>query len=62
MHTDVVYCNHVHHELLDDTYLLVMKKLRQMDYLKQEDIKRYGILHILCQQSVFAEKKISIFS
>jgi hypothetical protein len=57
MYTDMVYCDRVHHELVDDTYLLVMKKLRQMDYLKQEDIKRYGIFHILCQQSVFAEKR-----
>jgi hypothetical protein len=51
-----------HHELVDDKYLAVMKKLIQMGLLKKEDIRRYGLLTTLCRQSIFGGKDISIFS
>jgi hypothetical protein len=50
--------NQEHHELADDKYLLVVKKLRQMGLLKKEDIQKYGLLVKLCCQGVLAEKRL----
>jgi hypothetical protein len=57
--TDMAVENQEHHELADDKYLLVMKKLRQMGLLKKEDIPGYRLLNILCmcENDVFAEKR-----
>ena len=33
-----------HHELVNDKFLLVMKQLRQIGYLNEDDIQRYGLL------------------
>ncbi|OEU05943.1 hypothetical protein FRACYDRAFT_257327 [Fragilariopsis cylindrus CCMP1102] len=54
-----------HHELIDNKNLLVMKQLRQMGYLKKEDIQNYGLLNILCIKSyynIFAEKRFKFFA
>jgi hypothetical protein len=47
-----------HHESVDDKYLLVLMKLRQMSCFKKEDIRTYGLLNKLCIQFVFPEKRI----
>jgi hypothetical protein len=49
--------NHEHHELVDDKFLLVIKELKQMGYLKKEDIQRHNLLKLLCCQFVFSEKR-----
>jgi hypothetical protein len=51
--------NRKHHELADTKYLQVLIQLRQMGLLKKEDIKRFGLLHVLCfgQDFHFAEKR-----
>jgi hypothetical protein len=54
-----------HHELIDNKNLLVMKQLRQMGYLKKEDIQNYGLLNILCIKSyhnIFAEKRFKFLA
>ena len=57
--------NREHHELLDSKILLVMKQLRQMGYLKKEDIQEYDLLNILCTvsyQNIFAEKRFKFLA
>jgi hypothetical protein len=46
-----------HPELVDDTCLLVMQKLRQMGLLKKEDIQSYGLLEQLWSNNVFPGKR-----
>jgi hypothetical protein len=55
--TEMAVGNQEHHELVENKYLLVMKKLRQMGLLKKEDIKGYGLLNNLCNNDVLAEKR-----
>ena len=56
--TDTEHYNRDHHELVDTKYLIVMKKLRQMGYLKKEDIRRYDILDALWDDHILAEKRL----
>jgi hypothetical protein len=56
--TDTEHYNRDHHELVDTKYLIVMKKLRQMGYLKREDIRRYDILDALWDDHILAEKRL----
>ncbi|OEU14506.1 hypothetical protein FRACYDRAFT_241053 [Fragilariopsis cylindrus CCMP1102] len=56
--TDTEHYNRDHHELVDTKYLIVMKKLRQMGYLKKEDIRRYDILDTLWDDHILAEKRL----
>jgi hypothetical protein len=45
------------HLLIEDKHLLVVKQLRQMGYLKKEDIRRHGLLSVC-----FPRNAIAIFS
>jgi hypothetical protein len=57
--------NREHQELTDNKNLLVMKQLRQMGYLKKEDIQEYDLLNILCTVSyhnIFAEKRFKFLA
>jgi hypothetical protein len=50
--------NREHHEPIDDKYLQVLIRLRNMGFFKKEDIQRYGLLHILCSRThYFAERR-----
>jgi hypothetical protein len=55
--TDTEHFDQDHHERVDDKYLIVMKKLRQMGLLKKEDIQQYVILEGLWDDPIFAEKR-----
>jgi hypothetical protein len=54
----ISYDSEQHHELVDDKCLFVMKQLRQMGYLKKEDIKRYDLLN---RRLSFEYKSMNIF-
>jgi hypothetical protein len=55
--------NREHHELVDDKYLQVLKKLRKMGILKKEDIQRYDLLKRSClPYSGFAEKQFGFLA
>ncbi|OEU23455.1 hypothetical protein FRACYDRAFT_216370 [Fragilariopsis cylindrus CCMP1102] len=43
--------------LIDTKYLQVLIRLRRMGLLKKEDIQNYGLLHILCREDYFIEKR-----
>jgi hypothetical protein len=48
---------------MKSVFLVMKKKLRQMGlFLKKDDIQREYLLPIICGQSVFGRKEISIFS
>jgi hypothetical protein len=56
-----------YHEYVDDKCLLVMKQLRQMGYLKKEDIKESGLLKTACGNYYefrrrFAEKRFKFLT
>ncbi|OEU06224.1 hypothetical protein FRACYDRAFT_255564 [Fragilariopsis cylindrus CCMP1102] len=44
-------------EAVDDKYLQVLIKLRQLDLLKKEDIQSYDLLHMLCLGKHFPENR-----
>jgi hypothetical protein len=58
--------NQEHHKLIDNKYLLVMKQLRQMNYLKKEDIQEYDLLNKVCTNCyhnlLFAEKRFKFLA
>ncbi|OEU08103.1 hypothetical protein FRACYDRAFT_250326 [Fragilariopsis cylindrus CCMP1102] len=45
------------HEAVDDKFLQVLIQLRKLGLLKKEDIERYSLLHYLCGEEYFAEKR-----
>jgi hypothetical protein len=49
--------NREHLEHTDDTYLLVLLKLRKIGLLKKEDIQRYELLKQLANLNYFADKR-----
>ena len=61
MFTDTLDRQRSHHETVDNKYLIVMKQLRQMGLLKEEDIQDYGLLRKHPQseidETVFPEKR-----
>ena len=46
-----------HQQLVDETFLAVMKRLRKSDLFQKEDIRKYNLLHGLCEQNIFAEQR-----
>jgi hypothetical protein len=48
------------YKVIDDKYLQVLIQLRKMGYLKKEDIHRYDLLHKLCIEDHFAEKRFRL--
>ncbi|OEU09154.1 hypothetical protein FRACYDRAFT_249072 [Fragilariopsis cylindrus CCMP1102] len=46
------------HEAVDDKFLQVLIQLRKLGLLKKEDIQRYDLLHCLCGEDYFAEKRL----
>ena len=44
-------------EAVDDKYLQVLIKLRQLDLLRKEDIQSYDLLHRLCHNDYIPEKR-----
>jgi hypothetical protein len=50
--------NREHHEPIDDKYLQVLIRLRNMGLFKKEDIREYQLLHQLCSSLYyFAERR-----
>ena len=49
--------NQEHNEYLDTKYLQLLIQLRKLGYVKKEDIQRNGLLHRLCRNDYFAEKR-----
>jgi hypothetical protein len=49
--------NQEHNEYLDTKQLQVLIQLRKLGYVKKEDIQRNGLLHRLCRNDYFAEKR-----
>ncbi|OEU12801.1 hypothetical protein FRACYDRAFT_244076 [Fragilariopsis cylindrus CCMP1102] len=47
-------------EAVDDKYLQVLIKLRQLDLLKKEDIQSYDLLHRLCIGENFPKKRFKM--
>ena len=43
------------HQLVDESFLVVMKQLRKMNLFRKEDIQRYNLCEGLCCQDVFPE-------
>jgi hypothetical protein len=46
-----------HHDLVDNRYLNVLIKLRNMGRLKKEDITNHALFPILCSQFIFAQNR-----
>jgi len=44
-------------EIIDAKFLQVLKSLRQANLMKRDDIREYKLIDILCNQSVFPEKR-----
>ena len=46
-----------HHELTDERCLSALVRLRNMGYLKKEDVRERSLVPVMCCQSYFAEKR-----
>jgi hypothetical protein len=56
--TDPLARNHEDHEIVDNKYVIVMEKLRQMGCIRKEDIKTYILMIDICEQhDNFPEKR-----
>ncbi|OEU10420.1 hypothetical protein FRACYDRAFT_247514 [Fragilariopsis cylindrus CCMP1102] len=51
------FYNQEHHDSIDTKYLQVLMQLRSLGFLKKEDIQRYDLLHRVCYNDHFAEKR-----
>ena len=50
-------CYSEQHEIIDDLYLDAIKRLREMNLFKKEDLREYFVLHRMCDYLVLPRKR-----